>query len=86
MKPIFHDGKKNYINNKKIQTKQNNLYQFTMYKINKNNFEKQINRGKYCSNPQCFMKKTTILSPVKSTEIIKKKTMQENTITIHSVL
>ena len=36
-------------------------------KVDKDNFEKNHNKknyvGKYCNNPQCFVKKAIVLSP-----------------------
>jgi hypothetical protein len=46
-------------------------------KINEDNFEKNIKKknhiGKHCSNPQCFVRKTTVFSPHDLALLVKKK-------------
>jgi hypothetical protein len=47
-------------------------------KTNKDNLgRKKTHEKKYCSNWQCFVRKTTVLSPIKSTKTILEKIIKK---------
>jgi len=64
-----------------IKSKKNYKAKFStnlILKKNQDNFErKKTHEKKHCSNWQCFVRKTTVLSPIKSTKIILEKIIKK---------